>query len=154
MQKLDRLGWADGVSIHTYGRRVGVRTNDPSVLDRVRGVLPPGWEPCFSPLVDHLFSLHVGGTTPNSRRRDYHLLYGGFTQLARTTDLNEVLRTAQVDPEGSLHALERTVSGAHCLRGTRGEADATADALLQLMSKFPMEEGARRACSPEPVPKT
>jgi hypothetical protein len=90
MQKIDRLGWADGVSIHAYGRRIGVRTNEPAVLPRVRELLPPGWEPGFSPLVDHLFSLRVGGAGP--RVKNFHLLYGGFTRLARSLDLDVVLR--------------------------------------------------------------
>src|SRR5947209_9009448 len=95
MQKIDRLGWADGISIHTYGRRIGVRTNEPAVLDRVRELLPPGWEPGCSPLVDHLFSLRVGGAVPGSRVRNFHLLYGGFTQHARSPDLEEVLRALE-----------------------------------------------------------
>jgi hypothetical protein len=91
MHKIDRLGWADGISIHAYGRRVGIRTNDPAVLDRVRDLLPPGWEPCFSPLVEHLFSLRVGTVVPTTRARHFHLLYGGFTLHARSFDLAKVL---------------------------------------------------------------
>jgi hypothetical protein len=90
MDAIDRLGWADGVSVVAYGRRVGVRTNDPALLDRVCELLPPGWEPGFSPLVDHLFSLRVGGRAGRLRR--YHLLYAGFTLLARSADLGVVLR--------------------------------------------------------------
>jgi hypothetical protein len=95
MQKLDRLGWADGISIHAYGRRIGIRTNAPAVLDRVAELLPPGWEPCFSPLVDHLFSLRVGAGMPGARVRNFHLLYGGFTQHARSMNIEEVLRTLE-----------------------------------------------------------
>lgn len=79
------------MSIYAFGRRVGVRTNAPDVLDRVRELLPPGWEPGHSPLVDHLFSLHVGGVSTEPRGRNYHLLYGGFTRHARSLDLDEVL---------------------------------------------------------------
>src|SRR5436305_1978545 len=95
MEKLDRLVWADGLSVHAYGRRVGVRTNDPALLDRVEGLLPPGWEPGHSPLVDHLFSLRVGGAAAGARVRNYHLLYGGFTRLARSLDLDEVLHALE-----------------------------------------------------------
>jgi hypothetical protein len=95
MQKLDRLGWAGGLSIHAYGRRVGIRTNEPAVLDRVQELLPPGSEPCFSPLVDHLFSLRVGGAGHGVRIKKYHLLYGGFTLLARSMDLAEVLQALE-----------------------------------------------------------
>jgi hypothetical protein len=93
MQKLDRLGWADGISIHAYGRRVGIRTNEPAVLPRVHDLLPPGWEPGYSPLVEHLFSLRVGAAS--GRVRGFHLLHGGFTLLARSLDLDEVLRALE-----------------------------------------------------------
>jgi hypothetical protein len=95
MRKLDRLGWADGISIHAYGRRVGVRTNEPAVLEFVQELLPPGWEPGCSPLVDHLFSLRVGRTMPGARVKNFHLLYGGFTRHARSLDLGEVLRALE-----------------------------------------------------------
>jgi hypothetical protein len=95
MDKLDRSGWTAGLSIHAYGRRIGVRTNDPAVLDRVAELLPPGAEPCFSPLVDHLFSLRIGQDRPGSRVKNYHLLYGGFTLLARSRNLDEVLRALE-----------------------------------------------------------
>jgi hypothetical protein len=95
MQAIDRLVWADGVSIHAYGRRIGIRTNDPSVLERLVDLLPPGWEPCFSPLVDHLFSLRVGGHSPGSRTKNFHLLYGGDRRLARSLNLEAVLETLE-----------------------------------------------------------
>jgi hypothetical protein len=123
MQKLDRLVWAAGVSIHTFGRRIGVRTNEPAVLGRVLERLPPGWEPCFSPLADHLFSLRVGGTTPGRRARDFHLLYGGFTLHARSHNLDEVLRAleAQLDVYVGEYAANRVFVHAGVV-GWRGRA--------------------------------
>jgi hypothetical protein len=93
MQKLDRLGWAAGLRIHAYGRRIGIRTNDPSVLPRLGEVLPPGWEACYSPLVDHLFSLWAGRDA--GRARAFHLLYGGFELHARSRNLDEVLHALE-----------------------------------------------------------
>ncbi len=61
MAKLDRLGWAAGISFITYGVRIGVRVNDPSVLERVLHHLPPGWKLAASPVVERLYSLIVGG---------------------------------------------------------------------------------------------
>jgi hypothetical protein len=95
MHKLDRLVWAEGISIHAFGRRIGIRTNAPEVLDRVEELLPPGWEPGCSPLVDHLFSLRVGLSSRPVRVKNFHLLYGGFTLLARSFDLDEVLRALE-----------------------------------------------------------
>jgi hypothetical protein len=95
MNRIDRLGWAEGISIHAYGRRVGVRTNEPALLGGIGELLPPDWEPCASPLVDHLFSLRVGGAAPGGRVRSFHLLYGGHTLLARSDRLDVVLRALE-----------------------------------------------------------
>jgi hypothetical protein len=95
MEKIDRLGWAAGFSIYAFGRRIGVRTNAAAVLDRVVELLPPGWEPGHSPLVNHLFSLRVGCVSTEPRMRNYHLLYGGFTRHARSLDLEEVLHALE-----------------------------------------------------------
>src|SRR3954447_15582869 len=93
MQKLDRLGWAAGLGIHAYGRRIGIRTNDPAILPRLLDLLPPGWEPGYSPLVDHLFSLWIG--RPTGRGKAFHLLYGGFERHARSEDLEAVLHALE-----------------------------------------------------------
>ena len=95
MQKIDRLGWAAGVSVVTYGLRAGVRVSDPAVLDRVKERLPPDWEPACSPFVDYLYSLKVGGTDARRNVRNYHLLYFGLQRIARTMDLNEALETLE-----------------------------------------------------------
>lgn len=43
MEKLDRLGWAAGISFRAYGVRVGIRTTTPDVLPLIYPLLPPGW---------------------------------------------------------------------------------------------------------------
>jgi hypothetical protein len=91
MAKIDRLGWAAGISFSTYGLRAGVRVSDPAVLDRVADVLPPGWEPACSPFVDYLYSLKVGGADPRGKVRTFTLLYFGLQRVARTMDLDEAL---------------------------------------------------------------
>jgi hypothetical protein len=97
MEKIDRLGWADGISLYAYGLRIGVRVNKPEVLGRVEERLPPGWEPSVSPFADHLYSLKVGGARNGGRVRDYTLLYAGLTKLARTMDLDEALDALEND---------------------------------------------------------
>jgi hypothetical protein len=99
MQKIDRLGWAAGISLYAYGLRIGIRTNSAEIVRRLPQCLPPGWEPSLSPLVDHLYSLKVGGAGANPRSRNYHLLYGGLTRLARTMDIEELLETLTGDLE-------------------------------------------------------
>jgi hypothetical protein len=97
MQKVDRLGWASGFSIKSYGVRIGIRSNDPACLKRVRKHLPHGWELSSSPFVERLYSVLVGlqGTQGNVRR--FNLLYGDHIRLARSLDLNKVFETFESD---------------------------------------------------------
>jgi hypothetical protein len=60
MEKIDRLGWADGLSFAAHGARIGIRVNDPTVLERIPQHLPPGWKPSSSPIVNALYSVVVG----------------------------------------------------------------------------------------------
>lgn len=90
MQKLDRLGWTDGIAFTAYGTSVGIRTNDPAVLERLLTALPPGWDAADSPVVDVMFSLRVGPRSTRIGSRNYHLLYLGGLQLMRTFDLDAV----------------------------------------------------------------
>ena len=41
MDKIDRLGWAAGINFISYGLRIGVRVNDPAIIDKVTEQLPP-----------------------------------------------------------------------------------------------------------------
>src|SRR5437879_5318009 len=95
MEKINRLGWADGISFVSYGLRIGIRVNDPAVMERLPEILPPGWKPARSPTVEHLYSLRVGGA--GRRIRAYHLLYAGAARLARTLDLERVFDNLESD---------------------------------------------------------
>src|SRR5947209_17695360 len=75
MAKIDRLGWVDGICLCSYGLRIGVRVNDPDVLEHVPAYLPPGWKPARSPVVDRVYSIRVGTSNPSARARRYNLLY-------------------------------------------------------------------------------
>jgi hypothetical protein len=94
MDKLNRLGWAAGLSFVSHGVRVGVRVNDPATLQRVTAHLPPGWKPVVSPVVDDLCSLVVGGNARPGVRR-YNLLYWGAGRVARTLDSEEVFQALE-----------------------------------------------------------
>jgi hypothetical protein len=123
MQKLDRLGWMAGISVYAYGMRIGIRTNCPAIAERLPEFLPPGWEPGLSPLVDHLYSLRVGGPGASQRSRIYHWLYGGPTRLARTRVIEDVLETLAGDLElyVAMHARNRLFIHAGVV-GWRGRA--------------------------------
>jgi hypothetical protein len=99
MEKIDRLVWAAGISCVAHGARIGIRVNEPTILERVRQHLPPGWRPVSRPVVESLYSLIVGSSSPGSNVRRYHLLYAGAARLARTMELDEVFQTL----ESNLH---------------------------------------------------
>ncbi len=99
MEKLDRLGWAAGLAFTAYGVSAGVRVNDPSVLERVRALLPPGWKPARKPTVRRLYSLIVGGPMSRPGVRRFNLLYSDAARLLRTHDLEEALAQLELDLE-------------------------------------------------------
>ena len=96
MAKLDRLGWAAGTCFDAYGVRIGVRTNKEEALLRLPEHLPPSWKPATSPAVDHLYSFRVG-ERPRRGVQNYHLLYSGISQVARTMDLAQLYETLEAD---------------------------------------------------------
>lgn len=97
MEKIDRLGWAAGFSLTSYGRRIGIRSNDPDVLDQLYKHLPPGWKPSSGNVVERLYSLVTGGPVARANVRRFNILYGDITRLARSTDLSQVLETFESD---------------------------------------------------------
>src|SRR5437879_4309785 len=97
MAKIDRLGWAAGLSLSAYGVRVGLRANSAEALERLTEYLPPAWEPSSSPEVDQIYSLVVGGADPRPGVRRFHLLYAGATRLARTHLLTEAFERFEAD---------------------------------------------------------
>ena len=97
MKKVDRLGWAVGFSLKSYGVRIGIRSNDPSALDRVCRHLPSEWENASSSVVDRVYSILIGGKGPRANVRRLNLLYGDHVQLARSLDLDSVFETFESD---------------------------------------------------------
>lgn len=109
MQKVDRLGWASGLSYRAYGWKVGIRFNTPEVPAEVEDCLPPGCERTADELVDMLFSVRLGGKTADGRGFNYHLLYRGNTRDMRTKDRGEVFLGLEYANHGHLaqHARDR-----------------------------------------------
>src|SRR6266852_5929261 len=91
MEKIDRLGWAEGISFVAQGSRLGIRVSEPVILDQIVPRLPPGWKPSSVPIVEDLFSVVVGGQGLDFRTRRFHLLYAGPERLARTLDQEDML---------------------------------------------------------------
>jgi hypothetical protein len=97
MKKVDRLGWAVGFALKSYGVRIGIRSNDPAALDRVCEHLPSEWESLSSSVVDRVYSILIGGKGPRANVRRLNLLYGDHVQLARSFDLDSVFQTFESD---------------------------------------------------------
>src|SRR5258705_701908 len=75
MSKVDRLGWAFGFSLKSYGVRIGIRSNDPSALASARQHLPSDWEAVSSPFVDPVYSIFVCGKRSRANVRRLNLLH-------------------------------------------------------------------------------
>lgn len=91
MEKVDRLGWAAGIAFTSYGVRIGIRANEPRILDQLQKYLPPGIKPANGPQVDRLFSLIVGGSGSRPGVRRFNLLYENHVRIARVLDLGQAL---------------------------------------------------------------
>jgi hypothetical protein len=97
MEKIDRLGWVAGICFKAYGLRVGIRTNRPEVMERIMGLLPPGWKPLSSSLVQGLYSLRAGGNgLSKGKVRHFNLLYSGMAQIARSNNLEDVFGSLEI----------------------------------------------------------
>jgi hypothetical protein len=116
-RQVDRLGWAPGVAVESFGLRIGLRASTPEAIALAAGRLPPGRTVAAGRL-DLLYSLALGGpgTRPGMRRS--HRLYCGEARLARSLDLEAVLDT--------LESHARLVVAAHSRRGVFLHAGAVA----------------------------
>ena len=97
MKKLDRLDWAEGLTLSTFGVRAGVRVNVLGVLPRVLPLLPPGWKKSHRVIVERLYSLVVAQGCERAGVRRLHVLYADSTRIARDAALNRVLATLETD---------------------------------------------------------
>src|SRR5687768_10778443 len=107
MAKLDRLGWAAGISFISQGVRIGVRVNKAEVLESLVERLPGGWKPTKKTVVEQLYSLKVGGVGTRPQIRQFNLLYGNVNKLARTMSLDEVFAAFQKDLQHSVAFLAK-----------------------------------------------
>lgn len=121
-KRLDRIGWTEGLAFESHGAKLGIRTNDPAVWDRLAGLLPPGSVPASSPVVEGLYSLKVAAPA-RAGVRPYHLLYQGIAQLARTRDLEEALEVLESDLHSQVATRAQDSLFVHAgVAGWRGQA--------------------------------
>lgn len=97
MEKIDRLVWAEGISILSYGVRVGIRVNKPGVLEKLLPFLPPGWKPSSAPVMDRMYSIIAGGEGPNRNVRLFNIVYANADRIARTPELFQAIDAFESD---------------------------------------------------------
>lgn len=105
MERLDRLGWADGLAGTAFGVRFGVRWTDASVEERIHRILPPGTAPAAEADVERLYSLVVGDVEPGRGIRRLHLAYANTARIVGTRLLDEAITHLESDLH--LHVAER-----------------------------------------------
>ena len=105
MEQLDRLVWAEGLSVRAYGVQLGLRASEPGVLGPLMERLPPEWKPAASPVVDRMYSYVAGGQAPGSRVRRFHILYIDHARVARYHEVDPCLEALEVDARHTVAAL-------------------------------------------------
>ncbi len=119
--RIDRLAWRAGTCFDAYGLRVGVRFNDPALLERLGPHLPPGWRPCASPEVDQIFSVWVSAR--GARGRTVGRVYAGGQRRALAKDLGQALDVLESEIRQSVAAAARGRTFVHAgVVGWRGHA--------------------------------
>ena len=92
MEKLNRLDWADGLSLTAYGFRLGIRTNAPELLPHLLDLLPPGWRLSRTQEVQWLYSLFCRASRAEGNRT-FHQLHTGPDLLTRGTDFSRIVQS-------------------------------------------------------------
>lgn len=117
MEKVDRLGWAAGVSVRCQGVKVGVRVNDPDLIPEIVARLPPGSKPTEGP-VDMLYSILNGDASSSlSGRRGvkrFHLVYAMAARIARTRHMHEALEIYRQEIQLLVAQMTRNRAFLHC----------------------------------------
>ena len=83
------------MSFISYGVRLGVRVNDPSILKDVIARLPPGSKPATLKVVDQLYSVIGGSANPNAKVRRLNLVYWNLLRIGRSRNFDEVLEALE-----------------------------------------------------------
>src|SRR5260370_35640285 len=97
MQKIDRLGWAEGFSFTSFGAKIGVRASKPGFVQSLAHLLPPGSQSSDESRVERLYSFVVGGQDPRRNVRLLNLDYGDAGRLARDRELEPILNPSDTD---------------------------------------------------------
>lgn len=123
MDKIDRLGWAAGIAIKSYGVSVGIRTNDARVMDKLIERLPPLWRPARSMVVERLYSVFMGGEGARPGVRRFNLLYADLQRLVRSVNEEHLFDALESDLHLHVAEMAERRSFIHAgVVGWRGQA--------------------------------
>jgi hypothetical protein len=95
--KLDRLDWAEGITVIAYGVRIGIRANQPGVIAQYLPSLPPSWKMAGSPAVERLYSIIAGGAGKRRDRPLSHLIYANGERIARVPQFEQAADVFESD---------------------------------------------------------
>ena len=95
MEVVDRHGWVEGMTIKSYGRHIGFRSDQPGIIEQFHDLFPPGWERSDHVEVRRLYSLRTGGK--KGRRQRNHLLYMNASRLVSSRDYQWMLDRLEAD---------------------------------------------------------
>ena len=119
--RIDRLAWRAGTCFDAYGLRVGVRFNDPALLERLSPHLPPGWRPVrLRRGRPDLLGLGVAARHP---RASVGRVYAGGQRRALAKDLGQAFAVLESEIRQSVAAAARGRTFVHAgVVGWRGRA--------------------------------
>ncbi len=105
MNKLDRLVWAEDITLISYGVRIGIRANRRGVLESVLPFLPPDWKPAAAAgAITRLYSLIAEPDASKSSAGLENLVYANARRIARTSQWSQALDAFESDLQ--LHIAE------------------------------------------------
>ena len=107
MEKIDRLGWAEGFSFTSFGAKIGVRATQPGFVESLARLLPPGWRASNKSRVERLYSFVVGGPDPRRNIRRLNLVYRDADRLARDREIEPILHAFDADVRLNVGILAR-----------------------------------------------
>jgi hypothetical protein len=105
MEVVDRHGWVEGMTIKSFGKHIGFRSDEPGVVKQLLDLFPPGWERSDEVAVRRLYSLRMGGQ--RGRRKRYNVLYMNAKRFERSLDFQWILDRLEADMR--LYVAERAV---------------------------------------------
>ena len=95
--KLDRLDWAEGITVIAYGVRIGIRANRAGVIEQYLPFLPPSWKLAGSSKVERLYSIIAGAEGGRRSARFSHLVYANGERVARVPKLQQATDAFESD---------------------------------------------------------